>query len=191
MWVNPKVESPRRRLSRSERREQLLACALRAYASLGVERAGHGDVAKLAGVSTATVFNYFSTREILTQAVLDFIRQRFLSLFDDFPHSELTAAAQVKKLATQYKTFTDSQTIVIKVMLNWSVSFGPDVRPQFLIFQDELLDGLSEQISGQTKDRSDARLISAAAYMFAQMKLDNTDEDTIGRFVDRVADALA
>jgi len=111
-------------------------------------------------------------------------------MFDNFPDDSLSGTEQVKILAAQNKTFTDSQTIVIKVMLNWSVSFGPDVRPQFLVFQEELLDRLSERLSGQTKDRSDARLLSAAAYMFAQMKLDNTDEDTISRFVDRVAGAL-
>lgn len=191
MWLNPKVESPRRRLSRAERREQLLACAVKAYANLGVERAGHGDVAKLAGVSTATVFNYFATREILTQAVLDCIRERFLNMFDTFPKNDMPAADQIKNLAAQYKTFTDSQAIVVKVMLNWSVSFGPDTRPQFLSFQSELLDRLSERISGQKKDRSDARLLSAAAFMFARMKLDNTDEDTINRFIERVAGALA
>ena len=60
----------RSRMSPQERQSQLLTVAITVYARMGVERAGHGDVAKLAGVSTATVFNYFPTREALTTAVL-------------------------------------------------------------------------------------------------------------------------
>lgn len=196
MSSNPKVESssPKRtRLSSIERRKQLLNCALSAYANLGVERAGHGDVAKLAGVSTATVFNYFATREILTDAVFSIIREKFLEVFRVLPGDNSSASEQVKKLAHTYSDFTEAQTDLIKVMLNWSVAFGPDVRRQFLDFQDQMLTIITNSLHGDSKgskDRSDARLILAAADMFAQMKLDNTDEDTIGRFVERVANAL-
>ncbi len=168
----------------------MLVCAVTAYARSGVERAGHGDVAKLAGVSTATVFNYFPTREALTDAVFDRIRKQVMGMFGALPETASTASEQIKIMAQAYDMLLVSQPDMIKVFLNWSVAFGPDVRPQFLALQDEILTEITRHLPGGHQDRSDARVIMAAGDMLAIMKLDNTDADTIQRFIDRVATAL-
>ncbi len=180
----------RQRLSPEDRRAQLLDCAVKAYARSGVERAGHGDVAKLAGVSTATVFNYFPTREVLTEAVFDIIRTTVMQMFTSLPKTARTASEQIKIMAMAYDQLLEAHPDMIKVFLNWSVAFGPDVRPQFLALQDEILTVITSHLPGGHTDRSDARVIMAAGDMLAIMKLDNTDADTIQRFVDRVANAM-
>ena len=58
------------RLDPAQRRAQLLACAITAFAEVGISRAGHAEVARRAGVSVPTVFVYFPTREALVDAVL-------------------------------------------------------------------------------------------------------------------------
>ncbi len=184
------VIPPRQRLDPSERREQLLLCAISAYARSGVERAGHGDVAKLASVSTATVFNYFPTREALTEAVFSHIRKRVFDMFDLLPPITTTVADAVKAMAKAYEMMADQDPEIIKVFLNWSVAFGPDVRPQYLAFQDEMLTEVTKRLPGEHQDRSDARIILASGNMFALMKLDQSPPDAIQRFVDRVAYAL-
>lgn len=178
------------RLSKNERQEQLLKCAITAYARTGVERTGHADVAKLAGVSTATVFNYFPTREALTEAVFGFLRSAIFRFIDKLPESSQTGSKQLLSIVEHYKDLTPFQSDVVKVYLNWSVAFSPDVRQKFLEFQDQALTSLTEKMSGPSDDRSDAKLLVAAASMYSHMKLDNTDAETIQRFVDRVSDAF-
>ena len=60
-----------RRLNPAARRAQLLACAMQVFARRGLGAARHAEVAATAGMSVATVFVYFPTRELLVKAVLD------------------------------------------------------------------------------------------------------------------------
>ena len=134
--IIPSANRPR--MSPTERQAQLLVVAITIYGRMGVERAGHGDVAKLAGVSTATVFNYFPTREVLTDAVLDAVKA---SVLDNFEKTapELTGRPRLMALASAFNTLIDTQPDIVKVLLNWSVSFGTDTRPRFMEFQEEVL----------------------------------------------------
>jgi len=75
----------RKRLAPEARREQLIAAAIACYGELGVERAGHGDIAKKTGVSTATVFNYLGSRESLTESVFETVYDVFRNMFDTLP----------------------------------------------------------------------------------------------------------
>ncbi len=56
---------PRTRLSPQKRKLQLMEIALEVFATRGIGRGGHADIAEIAQVSVATVFNYFPTREDL------------------------------------------------------------------------------------------------------------------------------
>ena len=85
--LNPNLKQ--KRLPSELRREQLLAYAMMCYADLGVMRAGHGDVAKRANLSTATVFNYFPTRSALTQAVF----QEVYNVFDKMSDARIIMAS--------------------------------------------------------------------------------------------------
>ena len=72
-----------RRMPAHERRAELTRQALVSYLEMGLGRAGHGDVARRASVSTGTVFNYFPTREALTEAVLERVGSIVRSLFGE------------------------------------------------------------------------------------------------------------
>ena len=180
----------RQRLHPARRRAQLLDCAMRVFADQGLERAGHGDIAKLAGVSTPTVFNYFPTREDLVDAVLGEIKALVMTMFEAMPDIEQSPGNQVKMMAAIYAEFTQNNPDMSKVYLNWSVSFGEYLRAQYLAFQEAVLDELDRRINSPRTDRSDARIIIASANMFAMMTLDHTDPDIVERFVNRVAEAI-
>lgn len=183
------VQGARQRLDPAKRREQLLGCAMQAYAKNGVERAGHGEVAKLAGVSTATVFNYFSTREVLTNAVFEDVRTTMRAIFTkDDPH--LSRRDIVMELGRKFDGFVNEYPHTAIVFLNWSAAFGPLVRDPFLEFQDEMLNFIQEDLRSSREGRSDARIILGAAHVYTQMKLEKLPEDTLQRFISRVADVL-
>ncbi len=179
-----------KRLRSSDRQNQLLKMALKAYAKLGVERAGHGDVAKLAGVSTATVFKYFPTRTALTNAVLNHIKCRINDLFKELPSDLLSPADHITLLANTYVQLVSENEDLIKVYLNWTVSYGPEVRPLYLAFQENILNFIHHRLTVDDGDRSDARLILAAAHSYAAMKLDHTSDEILKRFIERVRKAF-
>lgn len=185
----------RTRLSPEARQAQLLGAAIACYARMGVERAGHGDVAKHAGVSTATVFNYFPTRDVLTDAVLDAVRNTMHDVFaqDRKTHDDIHGRERLLSLAIKFSAVIDDFPNIIRVMLNWSVSFGDERRPDYLDFQEDLLNEIHEALTGQPRDghageRAEARIIYGAATSYAMMKLDNTAPETLAKFIARVAD---
>ena len=184
----------RRRLSPDDRKAQLLKAAISCYARMGVERAGHGDIAKLSAVSTATVFNYYPTRDTLTNAVLRHIEQEVLSVFDTPQNPQtldMTARSKILLLALKIDQIITQRPDVIKVLLNWSVSFGENIRPQFLAFQDNIINKIHTIIKGHEPfgnpgERAEARIIVGAALTYIMMKLDNSDAETLKTFVTRL-----
>ena len=192
---NTVIQSQNRpRMSPEERQAQLLAVAITIYGRMGVERAGHGDVAKLAGVSTATVFNYFPTREALTDAVLKAVKSHVRDSFDSTA-SIATGTPRLLALAATFHALIDNHADIVKVLLNWSVSFGVDIRPRFLEFQEETLNMLHDAINdnqreGHKGERADARIIFGAATTLAMMKLDDSSPETIAKFIQRVIDII-
>jgi len=179
-----------KRLSREDRHAHLLGLAITAYADLGVERAGHGDVAKLANVSTATVFNYFPTRRALTDAVFERVCEVNRAIFADTSPASETTRDEIIRLAGRYNDLIQNNPDIIKVGLNWSVSFGDTVRPQYLKFQDEILSLIQSRLKGSRQGLSDARIILGAATTLSMMTLDKSSPDTLARFITRVASAL-
>ena len=185
----PKIK--RQRLSPADRRQQLLELAVTAYAQQGVERAGHGDIAKLTSASTATVFNYFPTREALTEAVLTYVSEKLISAISQNGETAGENPVEVlSHLILGLDALIDDSPDVAKVILNWSVSFGPSVRPQYLKFHDAVLTLLHQALRGQTTgsagERAEARLIYAAAISYTTMKLDKSPEAVIKDYVTRV-----
>jgi len=156
------------------------------FAKDGLERAGHGDIAKLAGVSTATVFNYFPTREDLVEAVLNHIRGQLRSMFNLMGDGIMG----IDVMIGGFNLLIESQPNLVKTFLRWSVAFGDSNRAAFLDFQEELLNEISARLKNPQKDRSEARIILGAADMYALMKLDNTPEDVIARFIERLLTVL-
>ena len=76
----PVAVDGRRRLQPEERKRLLLTNAVEVFARRGIGRGGHTEIAEIGGVSVATVFNYFKTREALVEAVLEEVESFLLNL---------------------------------------------------------------------------------------------------------------
>src|SRR5690348_6718582 len=107
--VSSPARAPKRyrapRLAPTERREQLLTCALRIFARRGLGEARHAEIAKEAGVSVATTFFYFPTRTDLVTAVLDEV-ERFYCAMAECMHRQALPAPQI--MLNHARTFADS-----------------------------------------------------------------------------------
>ena len=77
------TKKPRTRLSPEKRKQQLLDYSIEVFSRRGIGRAGHADIADMANVSVATVFNYFPTREALVEQVLMEVATQFNALLTE------------------------------------------------------------------------------------------------------------
>ncbi len=180
----------RRRLSPEERREQLLDIAVDVFAEMGIERGGHGDIAKRAGVSTATVFNYFSTRAALVDAVLDRIESVVEEMFASLTELSDDPVKRILQLAAAYQRMSIEQPATVKTFLKWGVSFDPEIRPQYLAFQSRIFDRLEVFLPEGAKRRTEARIIYGAANMLATMLFDGAPMDVLIDYARRIAETL-
>jgi TetR/AcrR family hemagglutinin/protease transcriptional regulator len=186
---------PRKRLPPEARRAQLLDTAMEVFAEMGIERAGHGDIAKRAGVSTPTVFNYFPTRDALVAAVLDEIEDNVSDMFDGLPKHAENRRHRILQLAAAFRKMVDEKPSETKTFLKWGVSFDPDIRPAYLACQDRWLDRLVDVLPNNPPDpaqaRAEARILLGASNLFATMAFDDFQPDEMVGFVGRIADVLS
>ena len=127
------VKKTRTRLSPEKRKQQLLDFALDVFARRGIGRAGHADIAEMANVSVATVFNYFPTREALVEQVLVQVENRFSQLLTQCLED------QDKSLHTRLTCITHNlidavieQQDWLKVWFEWSTSVREEIWPLYI-----------------------------------------------------------
>ncbi|WP_262690921.1 TetR/AcrR family transcriptional regulator [Kordiimonas aestuarii] len=186
----------RTRLSPEERKGQLLEAAVQLFAEKGIGEAKHADIAKRTGVSVATTFVYFPTRDVLIESVLDEVAVRNLAIFDEVDPEGLGAAELLTALAEHATARAEEDRAYAQVWLNWSTNFAPAIRARFLAQQDIILDKLTNILNsardGKKKrdDRDDARILLAASQMLTVMKLDGVDKARRDRFTEHTIDVV-
>jgi len=187
----PISATPRKRLNPETRHLQLLDFAVQAFASAGIERAVHADVAALAGVSTPTVFKYFPTRDALVDEVLERVETTITALINQIPaESELSVAEMLRLFAAALDQLCDTRPDLMKVALAWSVAFS-SVRNRYIAFQEKQLDMLQVRLGQSEHGRSDARILMGVALLYTRMNFDGTSEDVRRRYVDRLTELWA
>ncbi|QIZ83940.1 TetR/AcrR family transcriptional regulator [Bermanella marisrubri] len=142
-------KSPKR-LSPEQRKQQLLLDAIPVFANRGIGRAAHADVAQKSGVSVATAFNYFNTREELVDAVLDYVAAYYIDLAKSFHHKEEAVDNPARVLQDHAVAFigcAHSEPDLVKIWLEWGASVRDDCWPKYLRFQEEVLDIIEPTIA--------------------------------------------
>ncbi len=183
-----------RRLNPAARRAQLLACAMQVFARRGLGAARHAEVAEVAGMSVATVFVYFPTRELLVRAVLDEVA-RFIhdDVLVPIQRDTVSAPEVLRESAAAFADSIDRHPDHARVWLDWSTAVRDDVWPLYLEFQERiqtLLVSTTERgkregsLSADLDSEDAARLLIGAAYMIAQMKIAEIDSARVRHFIE-------
>ena len=137
----------RRRLNPEERKNLLLNHAVEIFARRGIGRGGHTEIAELGGVSVATVFNYFKTREALVDAVLEEVESFLLTLANDvYSQHEHDPVEAIQAHLRAFLHACEENPSYIKVWLEWSASVRDETWPKYLEFQNKLLDLITKQV---------------------------------------------
>jgi TetR/AcrR family hemagglutinin/protease transcriptional regulator len=187
------------RLDPSERRPQLLQCAMRVFARRGLGGAHHAEIAREARVSVPTVFFYFPTREALVMAVLDEVA-RFLTEMTVTIHSGGGPAPRI--VLAHAKAFADSVEThpdYARVWLDWSTAIREEIWPHYLQFQEAVVAiiantirrwRLEQEVVDGDEAEADARLIVGSAHMIAQMKFTRCPANKLDHFLRTLVSTL-
>lgn len=122
----------RTRLSPQKRKLQLMDIALEVFARRGIGRGGHADIAEIAQVSVATVFNYFPTREDLVDEILHHVVRQFSAFLNENIDTSLHAKENLKNTADNMCELALQNEHWLKVWFEWSASARQEVWPLFV-----------------------------------------------------------
>lgn len=136
----------RRRLDPSERKRLLMQDAIKVFARRGLGRAGHTEIAQLSGVSVATVFNYFNTREILVNEVLDDVEQFLVHLAVTALDAQTSPEETLERCIATFISACHESPDYIKIWLEWSSSVREDTWPRYMAFQEYILTLIEKKI---------------------------------------------
>ena len=123
---------PRTRLSPQKRKEQLHDIAIEVFARRGIGRGGHADIAEIAQVSVATVFNYFQTREDLVDEVLNQVEKHYSEFINLSIDTDASAEYNLNTLTNNIINSAIIGENWMKVWFEWSTSTREEVWPLFL-----------------------------------------------------------
>lgn len=193
------IQTLRRRMNPDDRRAQLLACGVKVFAHLGIGRASHAEVAREAGVSVATVFNYFPSRESLVEQVLSRVDEFLTGMTADIEISRLRAPEALYKLMRAFAEAANTDTDMVRVWLEWSTSIRDDTWPKYLEFQERIIDRLQQVIvngkfAGTVAPDVDpedaARIVVGDAHMVALMQFAHRTSADMDRFLRHLVESV-
>lgn len=196
MTVTDQKRQRATKMSRPERRQQLLDCAVCVFAEKGIDGARHADLAERAGVSVPATFTYFPNRETLVRAVLDevrgFIAREVLEPFlagGNLEDRMWQSGGALIELAQTHPGH-------VKVWIMWSAHFGEPYRSLSEDFEEETADLLCKLLLADREEetrapvRELAYLIIGASRMLAQRALRQDKEEGIRHFMQTVANTV-
>ena len=186
----------RRRLNPSQRKRLLMEHAIKVFSRRGIGRAGHTEIAQIAGVSVATVFNYFKTREALVEEVLEEVESFLIELSTQALKKSREPEETLEACISTFLDACHQNPDYIKIWLEWSSSVREDTWPMYLAFQERLLELLTVQISFAinndvlepglpASDRVRWALGNLHMLVYMVFSPDGTDQDEIRSLVNR------
>lgn len=126
------TKRPRTRLSPQKRKLQLMEIALEVFARKGIGRSGHADIAEVAQVSVATVFNYFPTREDLVDEVLHHVTRQFSGFLSETVDLSTSVKGNLHTICHQIIELVKQDTHWLRVWFEWSASTRDEVWPLYI-----------------------------------------------------------
>lgn len=196
----PKAARARRkrapRLSPEEREKQLLQLGVRAFAEKGIGNAKHADIAKAAGISVPTVFDYFPSKEALINGILEEVAREFRAIYDvidvhgDAQEALLVSGRRLMLLVAEKPEYA-------RVWLMWGAIYSEQIRSSYQALEKIFLGKSTALLKNTFKNETDenilldrARLMVGAGTMLTKLALDEPSPERVEQYVLHVSDVL-
>ena len=175
----------RTRLAPSQRKEQLLNFALDVFSKRDIGRAGHADIAEMADVSVATVFNYFPSREELVEAVLKQTEKEFKQLVNRYLAGNPDLSVALIDLSEAIIDAALDEKDWLKIWFEWSTATQEDIWQPYIEAKENIFspyrDLFASTISEQEKRSADdiQRLFDGICYVLYLQTHQHPDKDIL------------
>lgn len=136
----------RRRLAPEQRKRLLLEHAVHVFAKRGIGRGSHTDIAALGGVSVATAFNYFKTRDDLVVDVLNAVANMLTEQMRTSLAEHDDAQQGIRACCHQLLALTEEAPAYIQVWLEWTASVREETLASHMELDKQLTQLLAERI---------------------------------------------
>jgi len=153
----------RTRLTREDRRSQLLDLAVNLCSEIGLSRISHADIAEKAGVSVPTVFSYFPNKASLVQAILDEVLRFSLEIMNLAPR-DIPAKEVIFTMLRDGIYSAEEKPQYLKIWVEWGSSFRNDTWPSYVEAQRraaKIMESILQE--GQKAGSIDSRLDTGIA----------------------------
>lgn len=179
-------KNPKSRMSKEDRRLQILESALDVFIENGFNKATTQGIAKSAGISEVTLFRYFdSKKEIFTEAIEPILISTLEKSIGDA--KDLNQVDKLKYILTQRLKMITKHNKVIKLILMEN-EINKEISNIDYIGKTSLLlkQAIKESGLKNGEDEFILRLLMGSILSF--LYLPEIDEERIEEFVERVLD---
>lgn len=163
----------RRRLAPEQRKRLLLEHAVDVFAKRGIGRGSHTDIAALGGVSVATAFNYFKTREDLVTEVLNEVATTLTNLLQNTLNEYDGPDEGIRACCHKLLELAEEKPAYIQVWLEWTASVREETLHSHMELDKCLTELLAKQVSNaieQGKVRSDLNANISAFWLLGRVR---------------------
>jgi AcrR family transcriptional regulator len=147
------TQSPRTgvRASSDERREQVIAAAVKEFAAHGYHAASTSAIAKRAGISQPYIYALFPNKRELFLAVHRHVVERIRRAFAEAAAHGTTPEARIEAMALAYRRLLEDRDEILCQMQAHAAAGDPDLREPIRVEFERLLED-AERISGASRD---------------------------------------
>lgn len=148
MSTSPAVR--RRRLTRGERREQLLQAAMEAFVEAGYHATAMDDIAERAGVSKPVLYQHFESKHDLYLGLVDEQSDHLVRLIEDALGSTTENAERVAATVGAFFEFVDRADAGYRLIFASDQSSDPDVQGRLDRSIQACVDAITRSIEQDT-----------------------------------------
>ena len=184
------------RLSPDEREKQLLQLGVKAFAEKGIGNAKHADIAKAAGISVPTVFDYFPSKDALVNGILEEVAREFRGIYaaiDEYGDGQealLISGRLLSLLVAEKPEYA-------RVWLMWGAIYSEEIRTGYQALEKIFLRKATTLLKKTLIQEVDenilidrARLMVGAGTMLTKLALDEPSPERVEQYVLHVSDVL-
>lgn len=193
--------SKRRRLSREDRKRELLASAVLVAADVGLSNLVHADIAKANNVVVATVFLYFPDAGSLIRAVVDEVGAFYRDQCNEYLTGRNASPDDLQEYATAFVDSIDTHPQYAAVFLQWAAAVSNEhgIWDLFLIHIQYLESRIKRRVQTLTFLSASthahlvdtfAQLFLGSAFVLIRLKFSGASNKKLQRFLDQTIELL-
>lgn len=168
--LDPAVPRTTGRLTRAQRREQLLDVARSVFVAQGFHATSMDDIARGAGVSKPVLYQHFPSKVDLYRALLEVSAAEMERLVRDAITSTDDNGLRVQRAVEAYFTFVTDETQAFKLVFESDLRDEPEVEAIVDRATESCLAAITDTITADTgADAASARLLAAGLVGLSQV----------------------